>query len=115
MVVSYKGALYVEAGHKKCERGTHWNSRHKECQKLPLSLAKKITKAENRSAEAYYASLKGKSKSAVKRHELASKAHNDASAHAARHSFLGLASKHSALGAKHKDLAYSASRVNKGG
>lgn len=38
-VVKYKGAVYVEADHERCPKGTHWNDTHKQCKKLNKKLA----------------------------------------------------------------------------
>lgn len=118
--IKFRGAMYVKAGggifyHKRCPAGKHWNSKTKKCEKLPLGLKTKVSKALTHSKAAHSAQkvldTKGKSakskhvNSALSGHFKAQNAALRASEHAEKHGFKNLAKNLMSTAVKHGQKA----------
>lgn len=111
-LIRHQGEIYVVAGHKKCEKGTHWNEEKKQCLKLPPSLLEKHKTAMSLHKKAHNLTDRAnKSESldlhhdAYKAHVAADKAHAAASTRAYHKGFTPLANMHDSQSNKHNDIA----------
>lgn len=100
--LKYKDAVYVEAAgntpttkHKKCARGTHWNTKSKKCVKLPPGLKSSLSKA-NRATKA------ARTTSSADLHAKAAKAHSASKSLAKKHGFSGLVKYYDHFLSKHR-------------